>query len=251
MSSDRKVVLITGAAQRIGEVIARKLHQHGFNIAIHYRNSKEKAESLANELNQARDNSAMCFQANLVDINTVKTLANNVTNKWGRLDALINNASSFYPTSPDTASEDDWHALIDSNLKGPFFLSQSLVPELKKTNGCIVNIVDIYSERPLKSHSIYSIAKAGVAMMTKSLALELAPDIRVNGISPGAILWPDEVATGQTVTDKEKEIALSRIAMKRLGDPADIAKAVTFLLEDAPYVTGQIITVDGGRTLSM
>jgi len=246
MTSPEKTALITGAAQRIGAATARKLHQLGFNIVIHYRSSEAAANKVAEQLNQLREHSAVCLQADLTSVSEVQRLAIEAEKIWGRIDVLVNNASSFYPTPIDQATEAHWSAIIDSNLKGPFFLSQALSTPLKDKQGCIVNIVDIHSEKPMRKHAIYSIAKAGVAMMTKTLARELAPDIRVNGVSPGAIMWPEQETSEQT-----KKSILNRVPMQRIGDSSDIARTVAFLVCSAPYITGQIIAVDGGRSLSM
>lgn len=241
-----QVALITGGAQRIGAQICRSLHQAGYNIVLHYRSSHTAAQTLINELNVIRDNSATMLQADLNDQYSITQLANASTEAWGRLDCLINNASSFYPTAFGNCDDTMWNDLINSNVKGAFFLSQALTEALKKDNGCIINIVDIHSERPLKDHSIYCIAKAGLAMMTKSLAKELGPNIRVNGVSPGAILWPEH----EGFTEQHQQQILERISLARSGEPADIANTVRFLCADAPYITGQIIAVDGGRTLN-
>ncbi len=242
--SDAPVVLITGAAHRIGATTAKLLHQNGMNIVLHYRGSREAAQSVQKELNEKRENSVILIQADLHVTNGLSTLIEESVKAWGRLDALINNASSFYPTKIEKATEDHWDDLMGSNLKAPFFLSQAAAPHLKKTKGCIINIVDIHAERPLKTFPIYSMAKAGLAMMTKSLACELGPEIRVNGVAPGAILWPenlDEVA---------KQRIVSRTFLKRQGNPNDISKTILYLIKDAEYVTGQIIAVDGGRSLN-
>ena len=242
--SDSPVVLITGAAHRIGATTAKLLHQNGMNIVLHYRGSREKAQAVQKELNDKREKSVILIQADLHITNGLPALIEESVKAWGRLDALINNASSFYPTQIGKATEDQWDDLMGSNLKAPFFLSQAAAPHLKKTNGCIINIVDIHADRPLKTFPIYSMAKAGLAMMTKSLAGELGPEIRVNGVAPGAILWPenlDEVA---------KQRIVSRTFLKRQGEPKDISKAILYLIKDAEYVTGQIIAVDGGRSLN-
>ena len=242
--SDTPVVLITGAAHRIGATTAKLLHQNGMNIVLHYRGSRENAQAVQKELNEQRENSVILIQADLHITNGLSALIEESVKAWGRLDALINNASSFYPTKIEKATEDHWDDLMGSNLKAPFFLSQAAAPHLKKTKGCIINIVDIHAERPLKTFPIYSMAKAGLAMMTKSLACELGPEIRVNGVAPGAILWPenlDEVA---------KQRIVSRTFLKRQGEPKDISKTILYLIKDASYVTGQIIAVDGGRSLN-
>lgn len=245
-----KVALITGAAQRIGACIANILHEAGYNILIHYRGSAEAAQQLARELNQTRSNSAHCMQASLDDVNSIQALANQAIEHWGRVDTLINNASSFYPTPIGSASEEDWDALINSNVKGAFFLSQALAEELKKNAGSICNIVDIHAQKPLKEHTIYCIAKAGLAVMTQSLAKELAPEVRVNGVSPGAILWP-EAGGEESLSEQDKASILERVPLQRSGDANDIARTVRFLTTDAPYISGQIVSVDGGRSLHM
>ena len=244
MNTSPKVALITGAAKRIGAQIAKELHQRDFNIVIHYRNSQQPADNLALQLNKIRPHSAICIQANLTAISEVQQLATQAEKVWGKIDALVNNASSFYPTPLENITEQNWDDLINSNLKGPFFLSQALAPSLKEQQGCIINIVDIYSERPLAEHSIYCIAKSGVAMMTKVLAKELAPKVRVNGISPGAILWPENNLSAQ-----QQQTILEKVPLQRIGDASDIAQTVAFLIADAPYINGQIIAVDGGRNL--
>ena len=242
--SDTPVVLITGAAHRIGATTAKLLHENGMNIVLHYRGSREQAQAVQKELNDLRENSVILIQADLHITNGLPALIEESVKAWGRLDVLINNASSFYPTKMGKATEAQWDDLIGSNLKAPFFLSQAAAPHLKQNNGCIINIVDIHADRPLKTFPIYSMAKAGLAMMTKSLACELGPEIRVNAVAPGAILWPenlDEVA---------KQRIVSRTFLKRQGEPNDISKTILYLIKDAGYVTGQIITVDGGRSLN-
>ena len=241
-----KVALITGGAQRIGAQIAGTLHSAGFNIIVHYRQSESQARQLIERLNNDRADSAQCLQANLNIDQDVSTLADKAMQCWGRIDVLINNASSFYPTEMGNCNDAQWHDLMNSNVKGAFFLSQALIPGLKLQQGCIINIVDIHSERPLKTHPIYCMAKAALAMMTKSLAKELGPDIRVNGVSPGAILWPEQDDFGL----QQQQQILDRISLARAGEPDDIANTVLFLASHAPYITGQIIAVDGGRTLT-
>lgn len=240
------VVLITGASQRIGAAIAKQLHHIGYNIALHYRHSEIAAHKLAEKFNRARSHSAVCLKADLNDPEQIEQLAMETKNAWGQLNALVNNASTFYPTPLQQQACDDWDILINSNLKGPYLLSKTLAPALAASQGCIVNLIDIHAERPLLNHSIYCIAKAGVAMMTKSFAKELAPQVRVNGVSPGAILWPE-----QTLKNSEKNAILQKIALQSTGKTSDIARTVSFLINDAPYITGQIIAVDGGRSLNM
>lgn len=239
-----KLALITGAAQRVGAQIARRLHAQGMDLVLHYRSSATAAQTLQAELEATRTGSVLLLQADLNDCAGFAGLAERVGAFRGRLDVLVNNASSFYPTPMDTATEDHWDDLIGSNLKGPFFLTKAVAPLLRAVGGCVVNLVDIHAQRPLKDHPIYSIAKAGNAMMVRSLARELGPDVRVNGISPGAILWPE-----QGLSDGAKDEILSRTALKRAGSPQDIARTLLFLVRDAGYITGQIIAVDGGRTL--
>ncbi len=240
-----RVALITGAARRIGATICRTLHRAGWNLVIHCHSSQAAAAQLAAELNLVRPASAAVLTANLNCLKEIEALARDALCSWGRVDALINNASSFFPTPLAEASEEQWDNLLGSNLKAPFFLSQQLYPELERRSGCIVNISDIFAARPMPGHSIYSIAKAGNIMLTKSLALEMAPAVRVNGVAPGAILWP-ESATGEEVPDPEK---LRQIPLAKLGGADVIASAVLFLITDAVYITGEIITVDGGRSL--
>ena len=239
-----KVSLVTGSARRIGATINRKLHAEGVNVAIHFRGSADHAEALAGELNTIRADSAAIFRADLVQTDTLGTLAQNVLDWKGRLDILVNNASTFYPTPPGEITEQHWEDLMGTNLKAPLFLSQALLPALRDARGVIVNIVDVHSQRPLKHHLVYGPAKAGLAMLTRSLAKDLAPDIRVNGVSPGAILWPEEGHSDATI-----ENILKQVPLKRAGEPDDIATCVLYLVRDAKYVTGQIIAVDGGRSI--
>ena len=240
----QKNVLITGAAKRIGAACARLLHSEGYNVFLHYKSSKEAAFLLCQELNSLRINSARIMQADLLDSSQLEALANEACLAWGGIDVLVNNASSFYPTAMGEVNEHQWDDLMGSNLKAPFFLAKLLVDTLVKNQGCIVNLVDIHAERGLKGYPVYSIAKAGLVAMTKVLAKELGPDIRVNAIAPGAIIWPETLESEQ----QQQEI-LQRVVLKRQGQPEDIAKAVRFLIQDADYITGQILTVDGGRTL--
>ncbi|CAB5501877.1 pteridine reductase [Bathymodiolus thermophilus thioautotrophic gill symbiont] len=237
-----KTALITGGAQRIGAQITKTLHTHGYHVIIHYRHSGKEAQALADELNQICANSATLAQAELTNTQALKTLTSTIKT----LDVLINNASVFYPTPLQDADENDWNKIINSNLMAPFFLSQSLATTLAKNHGCIINIVDIHAQRPLKNHAIYNISKAGIEMMTKTLAKELAPDIRVCGVAPGSILWPENAAE---LNIEQKNKMLSKIPLNKQGNPADIANAVLFLA-NSPYITGQIISVDGGRTLN-
>lgn len=241
---DGKVVLITGAARRIGASIGRRLHAEGANVVIHYRGSAAEAIALCEELNAARDNSAMSIQADLGDIEVLSRLVADVLRWHGRLDALVNNASSFYPTPMGEISLADWEDLLGPNLKAPLFLAQAALEALRESGGAIVNIVDIHAQRPLKDHAVYGAAKAGLAMLTRALAKDLAPDVRVNGVSPGAILWPEN-----DVSAASKDAILRQIPAGRIGEPEDIASCVLYLIRDAGYVTGQIIAVDGGRSI--
>ncbi len=244
-SLDGRWALVTGAAKRIGAVVASTLHSAGANVAIHYNRSASDADELAARLNRARPKSAFTIAADMLDITAVERLAAQVLERTGgRLDVLVNNASNFYPTPIGTITLEQWDDLLGSNLKAPLFLSQALVPALRSARGVIVNIVDVHSQRPLRDHPVYGAAKAGLAMLTRSLAKDLGPDIRVNGVSPGAILWPDE-----GMSDALRAAIIKQTALKRSGEPEDIAAAVLFLVRDAPYVTGQIIAVDGGRSV--
>ncbi len=239
-----KVALVTGAARRIGAMIARKLHSQGMCVVLHYRSSATDARALRDELNAIRSDSAALLAADLSRTAGFDDLIAQTLAHWGRLDALINNASTFYPTPVGTITGAQWHELIDSNLRAPFFLSQAAARALAKQQGCIVSITDVHAERPLKGYPVYSIAKAGLVMMTRSLARELGPKVRVNAVAPGAILWPED-----DLGDEQQAKILARTALKRQGNPDDIARAVLFLVRDTPYVTGQIIAVDGGRSL--
>ena len=240
-----KVALLTGAAKRIGAETARVLHAAGMNIVLHHNSSAALAEALAAELNAIRPHSVVTIAFNLKQIERLPDLAKQAAAAWGRIDLLVNNASTFYPTEMEQIDLEQWHDLIAVNLQAPLFLSQACSRFLRENNGSIVNIVDIHGDRPLKGYPIYSIAKAGLIAMTKSLARELAPEIRVNGVAPGAIMWP-EVEAYESV---HQEI-IDRTALKREGHPRDIAKTVQFLSNGPDYITGQIIAVDGGRTLS-
>ena len=240
-----KVALITGAAHRIGATVARTLHAEGMNIVIHYRGSREGALALQQELNGIRPESVVLVQADLLETKKLTSLAKEAHKAWGRLDVLVNNASTFFPTPVGKIDEKQWDDLMGSNLKAPLFLSQAVAPFLKANHGCIVNIVDIHADRPLKNYPVYSMAKAGLAMLTKALAGELGPEVRVNAVAPGAILWPEH-----EMDEVTKQRIISRTFLKRQGDPTDIAKAIRFLVMDAPYVSGQILAIDGGRSLN-
>ncbi len=240
----QKSILITGGAARIGAATARLMHAQGYAIVIHYRSSATAAEALVAELNAVRPNSATAIAGDLLDSANIPRIVDAAKAFQGRLDVLINNASSFYRTPFDQVSEDEWRDLVGTNMKAPLFLAQKAAPYLKETQGCIVNLVDVHAQRPKKDFIVYSMAKAANAMMVMALARELGPDIRVNGVSPGVILWPE----GE-LSDADKTAILQRTALERPGDPLDIAKTIRFLIMDANYTTGQIIAVDGGRSV--
>lgn len=240
---NNKTVLITGAAKRLGAALARDLHQRGMDIVIHYNRSGDEARSLADELNEGRPESAALVQADLNNATAAVDVIDAAVDFHGKLDALINNASSFYPTPVADASPEQWDDLFNTNLKAPFFLAQRAYASLNETGGCIINIADIHGERPLREHALYSTAKAGLIMLTRALAREFGPAVRVNAISPGAVLWPEDMH------EKTKGEILSRTVLKRCGDPRDIAAAVNFLINDAGYITGQVLAIDGGRSL--
>ena len=243
-----KAILITGSAKRVGAMIAHTLHAAGANVIVHCHHSRKDADVLLGELNALRPKSAALVQGDLLAFNALKGLIEQAHSCFGRLDGLVNNASSFYTTPIGNIGEEDWLDLLGTNLKAPLFLSQAAAPYLRETNGSIVNIIDIHAQRPLKNFIVYNTAKAGLAGLTRSLALDLAPDIRVNGVSPGAILWPD--ASGQYAT-AERERIVKQTPLNRIGRAQDIAGAVKYLMLDAPYVTGQILAVDGGREIAL
>jgi len=239
-----QTVLITGGARRVGAAIVRALHGVGANLVLHYRSSQDDAIALAGELNASRAGSVVIQAADLLQPTAPEELVARALAAFGRLDVLINNASSFYATPVGTITGADWDDLMGSNLKGPLFLSQAAAPSLRKRGGLIVNLVDIHGLRPLKGHPVYCAAKAGLAMLTRSLARELGPEIRVNGIAPGPVLWPEG-----NLDETLKQEIIEKTALKRYGTPEDIARTVLFLAKDAPYITGQIIAVDGGRSI--
>jgi len=238
------LALVTGAAMRIGACISEQLHREGYNLILHYRRSSEEASSLAERLNHLRPNSCRLQPCDLADMTALEAMIDTLKSE-PRLDLLVNNASSFYPTPVDQVSQKDWDQLINSNLRAPFFLSTALAPQLTQAKGCIINLVDIHAERGLAGYPIYSIAKAGLQMMTLSLARELAPHIRVNGIAPGPILWPEAEAS---LDGEARRQVLDKTLLGRTGSPEDIAQAVLYLAR-ADYVTGQVLKVDGGRSL--
>ena len=243
-----RAVLITGAARRIGAAIARTLHADGARIIVHCHRSRTEADALAAELNRARAGSCAVVVADLLDVDGLAQLADASAACFGRLDGLVNNASSFHATPIGRITRSEWDDLLGTNLRAPLFLSQSAAPHLREAKGAIVNIVDIHADRPLKEFVAYSIAKGGLATLTRSLALELAPEVRVNGVAPGAILWPED---GRHFASREQARIKEQTPLERIGSPEDIAGAVKYLLFDAPYVTGQILAVDGGRSVRM
>ena len=239
-----RVVLITGAAKRLGAAMARGFHGAGANVAIHYHRSASSGTELCNEFNTSRRDSAIAIAADLLDLAQLPELIERTIAAFGRIDVLVNNASTFYPTPIGSIAPSQWEDLIGTNLKAPLFLSQSAVPWLRRSHGLILNMIDIHGQRPLPEHPVYSTAKAGLAMLTRSLARELGPEIRVNGIAPGPILWPE---AGMD-TELQQEI-IAKTLLKRRGTPDDIVRTALFFAVDAPYITGQILAVDGGRSL--
>jgi pteridine reductase len=238
-----RTALVTGAGKRLGAATARALHAEGMNLLIHYNRSEEEAQTLAQELNGIRPDSAAIAQADLANTQGLESLVKAAL-QWDGLDVLVNNASSFRPTPMGSIGEDDWDDLMGSNLKAPLFLAQAAAPHLKKNHGCIVNMIDIHAYRPLREHTVYCAAKAGLVMLTLSLAKELGPEVRVNGVAPGPVLWPEAPMDATT-----KKSILEATALKRKGSPDDIAGAIIYLVRDADYVTGQILAVDGGRSI--
>jgi pteridine reductase len=242
-----KVVLVTGGAKRVGAAISRRLHAAGASVVLHHHSAKSEAQALHAELNAARANSAATVQANLLNVAELPELVRTTVTRFGRLDVLVNNASSFHPTPVGEIKVSDWDDLVGTNLRAPLFLAQAAAPHLKKAAGCIVNITDIHAERPLKHYVVYSVAKAGLAGLTRSLARDLGPEVRVNGVAPGPVLWPDDGSFDEVARQR----VISHTLLKRAGEPEDIAAAVHFLVAEAPYVTGQIIAVDGGRSVNL
>jgi len=239
-----KAALITGAARRVGAATARALHGAGANVVLHYRSSAEEAEALARELNGVRPDSVTFAQCDLLDGAAVKELAQTAATAFGGLDILVNNASSFYPTPLGNIDEDDWNDLIGTNLKAPLFLAQAAAATLRERGGLIVNLADIHGMRPLRRHPVYCVAKAGLIMLTKSLARELGPQVRVNAIAPGPVMWPQD-----GVDEALRQEIIARTALKRTGSAEDVARAVLFFAAAAPFITGQILAVDGGRSI--
>ena len=240
------VALVTGSARRIGAAIARALHAAGYDLALHYRESADEVDALAGELEHARAGSTLRLRADLAEFDRLPELVAGTVGHFGRLDALVNNASGFFPTPVGEATPAQWDALFATNARAPFFLSQAAAPHLARAGGAIVNLADLYGERPLSGHSIYCMAKAALLMATRSLALELGPQVRVNAVSPGAILWPEDGGGD----DATRQAMLQRTPLARTGTPEEVAEAVRWLLQDATYCTGQVIHLDGGRRLA-
>jgi pteridine reductase len=243
-----KVVLITGGAKRVGAAICRLLHERGALLMIHYRNSSGEARALQSELNLKRPKSVAIIQGDLHNLHKLTGLVHGTIAHFGRLDVLINNASNYYPTELGEISEEHWDDLIGINLKAPLFLSQAAAVELAKHQGCIINITDMHVERPKKGYVVYSAAKAGLVTLTRSLAHELGPEVRVNAVAPGPVLWPED---NPQFDEVYRQRVISQTLLKRVGEPEDVAKAVRFLIEDAPFITGQTIAVDGGRSINL
>jgi len=243
-----KVVLVTGGAKRVGAAICRRLHAGGAQVAIHYRSSDQEALALKEELNDLRPNSAEVFQADLLVLRTLPILIEKTIKNFGQMDALVNNASSFYATPLSDIDESQWHDLLGTNLKAPLFLAQAAATELRRRHGTIVNIVDIHAERPMQGHLVYSVAKAGLVSLTKGLAQEMSPQVRVNAVAPGVIIWPENEAW---MDEEQRRKIVAHTLLKREGEPDDIARTVQFLINDSPYITGQVIAVDGGRSINL
>jgi len=241
---ERPAVLVTGSARRLGAAIARGLHAAGFDVALHCHASRAEADALAADLEALRAGSTVVLQADLAAFDRLPELVAQTVGRFGRLDALVNNASAFFPTPIGQATPDQWDALFNANARAPFFLAQAAAPHLRASRGAIVNLADIHAERPLRDHTLYGMSKAALVHMTRALALELAPEVRVNAIAPGAILWPD---AGKA--DAAKQAMLDRTPLQRIGTPEEVADAVLWLLRDATYVTGQVVRLDGGRML--
>ena len=243
-----KVVLITGGAKRVGATICRMLHATGMNLMIHYKSSLNEARALQAELNLQRPNSVSIIQGDLLNIASLPNLVAETIQQFGHLDVLINNASTYYASEIGDIDETKWLDLIGSNLKAPLFLSQAAAGELRKSNGCIINITDMHVERPKKGYVVYSVAKAGLVTLTKSLAYELGPEVRVNAVAPGPVQWPEN---NPQFDEVYRQRVINQTLLKRVGEAEDVAKAVKFLIADAPFVTGHVLAVDGGRSLNL
>lgn len=248
MNLANKTILITGGAKRVGAAICRELHAYGANLMIHYKSSINEARALQAELNLQRANSVAIIQGDLLNIAVLPSLVHETMNQFGRLDVLINNASTYYQTEIGTITEESWYDLMGSNLKAPMFLAQAAAAELRKNHGCIVNITDMHIERPKKGYVVYSVAKAGLVTLTKSLAHELSPEVRVNAVAPGPVQWPEN---NPQFDEVYRQRVISQTLLKKIGEPQDIAKAVKFLVADAPFITGHVLAVDGGRNLNL
>ena len=248
LSDKNKVVLITGGAKRVGAAICRSLHAEGYTMMIHYKSSFHEAQALQAELNLHRADSAAIVHGDLLDIENIPKLVSATIGQFGRLDVLINNASTYYASELGDIDESKWHDLMGSNLKAPLFLSQAAATELRKNHGCIVNITDMHVERPKKGYIIYSVAKAGLVTLTKSLAHELSPEVRVNAVAPGPVQWPD---SNPQFDEVYRQRVINQTLLKRVGEAEDVAKAVKFLIADAPFITGHVLAVDGGRSLNL
>ncbi len=243
-----KVVLVTGGAKRVGAAICRRLHAAGASIALHYRSSAQEALAVQAELNVVRPGSVLSVQADLLDLDAILRLVLETSQHFGRLDALVNNASSFFATPLGEIDEQNWGDLIGTNLKAPLLLAQAAAGELRRNHGAIVNIADIHAERPMHGHLLYSVAKAGLTALTRALAQEMAPQVRVNAVAPGVIMWPE---SAEWIDEEQRRKIIAHTLLKREGDPDDVARTVQFLLSNAPYITGQIIAVDGGRSINI
>ena len=248
LSDKNKVVLITGGAKRVGAAICRSLHAEGFTMMIHYKSSLQEAQALQAELNLHRADSAAIVHGDLLDIDNIHKLISATIIQFGRLDVLINNASTYYASELGDIDESKWHDLMGSNLKAPLFLSQAAATELRKNHGCIVNITDMHVERPKKGYIIYSVAKAGLVTLTKSLAHELSPEVRVNAVAPGPVQWPE---SNPQFDEVYRQRVINQTLLKRVGEAEDVAKAVKFLIADAPFITGHVLAVDGGRSINL
>ena len=248
LALNNKVVLITGGAKRVGAAICRELHAHGASLMIHYKTSITEARALQAELNLQRANSVAIIQGDLLNIAVLPSLVSETVKQFGHLDILINNASTYYPTEIGKITEENWHDLMGSNLKAPMFLAQAAAVELRKNYGCIVNITDMHIDRPKKGYVVYSVAKAGLVTLTKSLAHELSPEVRVNAVAPGPVQWPDN---NPQFDEVYRQRVISQTLLKKIGEPQDIAKAVKFLVADASFITGHVLAVDGGRSLNL
>ena len=246
MTDIRPVALVTGAARRVGAAIARRLHAAGYDLALHCRRSRTELDALIADLERDRAGSTLALEAELANVEMLPDLIDAALERFGRLDVLVNNASAFYPTPVGTVTAAQWDELFASNARAPFFLAQAASAALQASRGAIVNLVDVYAERPLARHPLYSMAKASLAMMTRALALDLAPDVRVNAIAPGAILWPE---AGKSTAERDALIA--RTPLARAGTPDDVADAVLWLARDARYTTGEVVRLDGGRSLNI